>query len=147
MKKLKIQSDPDPETSWPWFALEVADGSPDFEITEANGLIPFRHRMRSQAMPFGPATQALVEANAAKLKGKRKGVLKRGAPPPGALRQPGRQNYEDEIHVVAVTIDGEVDFVPHSEQRLEYYAHLAWYDPKTQTWDVLDFAPMPVAAE
>lgn len=44
-----------------------------------------------------------------------------------------------ERHVLAVTEDGIVEFVPESEQRPVYYAHLAWYDPTTQTLEVLDF--------
>jgi hypothetical protein len=35
----------------------------------------------------------------------------------------------EERHVLAVTTDGAIEFVPESEQRPVYYAHLAWYDP------------------
>lgn len=45
----------------------------------------------------------------------------------------------NEVHVLAVTEDGIVDFVPLSKQRPVYYAHLAWYDPSTGTLTTLDF--------
>lgn len=51
-----------------------------------------------------------------------------------------------EVHVLAVTLDGGYEFVPASEQRPAYYAHVAWYNPVTQEWKVLDFqedAPPP----
>ena len=44
-----------------------------------------------------------------------------------------------EIHVVAITLDGNLEFVPESEQRPEYYAHLGWYNPVMDTWTILDF--------
>lgn len=44
-----------------------------------------------------------------------------------------------ETHVLAVTLDGQVDFTPESEQQPEYYAHLAWYDPETDSWTRLNF--------
>lgn len=50
--------------------------------------------------------------------------------------KPGKLN---ERHVLAVTEDGVVEFVPVSEQRPVYYAHLAWYDPTTQTLEILEF--------
>lgn len=46
---------------------------------------------------------------------------------------------ETEVHVLAVTMGGALEFVPVSEQAVEYFTHLAWYDPVAAAWTVLRF--------
>ena len=44
-----------------------------------------------------------------------------------------------EWHVLAITLDGTIEFVPFSQQRPEYYAHLGVYKPESNTWELLQF--------
>lgn len=53
----------------------------------------------------------------------------------------------DERHTLALTLDGDVEFVPLSKQRPIYYAHLAFVDPVTGDADVLAFEREPFERE
>lgn len=44
-----------------------------------------------------------------------------------------------EPHVLALTLDGQLEFVPQSKQKPVYYAHLAFVDPVSGDADVLLF--------
>lgn len=44
-----------------------------------------------------------------------------------------------EEHILAITLNGQVEFVAASQQRPVYRAHLAFFNPVTQTWRRLVF--------
>ena len=44
-----------------------------------------------------------------------------------------------ELHVLALRLDGQLEFVPQSKQQPVYYAHLAFVDPVSGDADVLAF--------
>lgn len=48
-----------------------------------------------------------------------------------------------ENHALAVTLEGELIFVPFSKQPYDLYAHLAFVDPNSGDADVLSFVPDP----
>ena len=50
-----------------------------------------------------------------------------------------KKGREDAVHVLLLTLEGEYIFVPEDELSGDYYAHLAWYYPDTDTWHILDF--------
>lgn len=109
-----INSVKDPDDPHPWFDFELRSDL-RAEIREATGL--------SAAAWTDAATsdeQVLVDDSA------------------HSLAISAEKPMEE--HVLAVTTEGEIDFVPRSEQRAVYYAHLAWYDPETDELDVLEFA-------
>jgi len=45
----------------------------------------------------------------------------------------------EEVHVLLVTTDAQLRFVPRSEQPAVCYAHLAWYDPASDEITQLNF--------
>lgn len=116
MRSSPIRSFSDPARPEPWAELVVADGSLDVTVRALNGLEAYK-RARGEDVP--PGWKRRPEATAHTL-----------------ARSPSKP---DETHVLAVTLDGDLEFVPQSEQRPVYYAHLAWWDPATGEWTVLEF--------
>lgn len=106
-----ITSSSDPENAFPWFefTLDIPGGSVTF--TKANGLSIATGKAPPQA------ESGLLKAHSIALS----------------------STKPNEVHVLAVTMDGAVEFVPESEQKPIYYAHLAWYDPTTDELTVLEF--------
>jgi hypothetical protein len=107
----KIKSNSSPDSPRPWFEFTFNAATLEVTFTKANGI--------------SKAISKVTKAKESALKGKRKVKIKAGK--------------ESEVHVLAITLEGDVEFVPVSEQRPEYYAHLAWYDPTTGSLDALEF--------
>lgn len=106
---VEIRSSSSPDSPKPWFEFTVMNGL-KVRFNAANGLGKFAE---------GDASDL------AHLLGVRKLALSSEKP--------------EERHVLAVDLEGDVDFVPVSEQRATYYAHLAWYEPQSDEWEVLEF--------
>lgn len=142
MQTAQIASDLDPTSPRPWAELKVADGSLEVDVVVMNGLLPFREAQAARGeRPLSAAERSKV---ASSRPGKRRFALsteKRANPSQAA--DPGPPNLAEEIHILAVTLDGEYEFVPVSRQRPEYYAHLGWYDPSTKEWTILQFVQDP----
>lgn len=118
MKNVPIRSCSNPDDPRPWADIDLADGSTAVTVKELNGLPAFRQRNGLGAdVPPGWKRRPNSTAHSFAVDG--------GAP--------------DEIHVLAVTLDGAIVFVPESQQESVYYAHLAWYDPATGEWTRLVF--------
>lgn len=140
MRKTPIKSVSDPANPRCWARLVCADGSPDFEVHDLNGLVPFREVDEARN---GRALTAQARANLVRARPSAyKGVLAQG---PNVLgRDRGkfdslRPNLQDELHHVLWTVDGDIVFLPSSQMSGFYYAELGWYDPMTKTWTVLEF--------
>ena len=97
----KIRSNPSPDSPMPWFDFTF-DGE-TFDLKQCNGLAASKQ------------CKSVDKAKESRLNKKHK-VKK-------------KSDKKDEVHVLAITLDGEVEFVPASEQRPVYYAHLAWVYP------------------
>lgn len=112
----EIYSNPDPANPRPWFEYDVTDGPDGLSVAfeKANGLAAAGWTNASEA-----AEDALMNNS-------RHGLAVSPEKP-------------DEVHVLAVTVDGDVVFVPRSEQAPVYYAHLGRYDPVDGYWDLLTF--------
>ena len=54
--------------------------------------------------------------------------------------------HELETHVLAVTLDRQVEWVPISKQKPVYWAHLGFWDPATDTLRLLEFQEAPLGA-
>lgn len=108
-----IKSDPDPDTGRPWFDFDFDTSALEATFREANGLSNHPDAAANASVDhLPPNSKHAMSLNA---------------------------NKDTEVHVLAVALDGTLDFVPLSEQRAEYYAHLAWYDPTDGTLDKLEF--------
>lgn len=142
MKRVPIKSSANPEDPRPWFEMLLADGSPEVELLAANGLLAFREHMADIGKRPFPAEERerVMKNETAAARRKYPTRLATGPRPQGSPKpEESRPNLRDEVHVLAMTMDGEVEFVPSSQQRHEYYAHLAWYDPLTSEWTALEF--------
>jgi len=113
IKRIPIRSVDDPNNPKPWFEMDLDEASMSLRIRKANGL------SRALAGVSPRAEQALVKTHPLQL----------------------NPQARDEIHALAVTLDGSLEFVPMSKQRPVYYAHLGFYDPRTDTWELLEFVP------
>lgn len=109
----KIVSNSDPTNPRPWFEFTLGTDLRT-EITVANGLASAKWTNASSQ-----------EENALVNNSSHSHIL--------------NSNKNGEIHVLAVTLGGKLEFVPFSEQRDEYYAHLAEYDPNTGKITQLEF--------
>ena len=118
VKRIPIISDARVETSFPWFDLEI-DGTGRLRINDANGLSATRPETRAKEIALKKRFPAFVVA----------------------------PDVMNEQHVLAITLNGDLEFVPFSKQRPEYYAHLGWYDPSTDTWELLQFIQRPVPTD
>ncbi|MDQ7794160.1 MAG: hypothetical protein RDU89_07070 [bacterium] len=112
MQEVTIRSDPSEDSPRPWFEFEFNEKSLAVTVSRIRGL--------SRAL--GRSDRALEDS----LEGKTVALQ----------LNPDRAT---EIHVLAVTLDGELEFVAESQQRPIYYAHLAWYDPVKREAKVLKF--------
>lgn len=110
----QIASSSDPDDPRPWFRFDMDSVTMQVDVAEANGLA---------AAPWTNASKSDEKA----LRENSKHAVGLSSEKP------------DERHVLAVTTGGTVEFVPQSEQQPVYYAHLAWYDPKTDTLEKLEF--------
>ena len=133
MKRPPIRSRRDEARPEPWADLLLADGSLDVQVRELNGLLVAREHAAERA------GQALDKATRNKLEQGRR---------PNATSHTFEldADADDEVHVLAQTLDGDLEFVPESKQRPEYYAHLAWFDPSTGEWTALEFVDPTDAA-
>jgi hypothetical protein len=95
-----IFSNPDPASPQPWFDFDF-DGE-NFIVRECNGLAASKETKANKA-----TEAALKKSHKVKKK----------------------VGKESETHVLAITLEGVVEFIPQSEQRPVYYAHLAWVHP------------------
>lgn len=143
MKTRSIASSSDENDPRPWADIKVTDGDLTVVVNALNGVLPFREK---QEQAQGRVLSDTVRNS---LKGKRRPIptthklgLSTAKRDPNEEFDSTRPELADEIHVLAVTIDGDVEFVPFSRQNRFYYAHLGWYDPKTREWDVLQFIDM-----
>lgn len=128
MQRRPIVSRRDPDDPRPWADLELTDGSLDVQVRELNGLPAFRARNGLGAdEPPGWKRRPDATAHTFARSSDDQAAADTGVAP------------ADEIHVLAVTLDGELEFVPTSQQQPVYYAHLAWWDPATGEWTALEF--------
>lgn len=109
----RIESSSDPSNGLPWFKFDVDTVDMSVGFSKANGLANF--------------PDAAAGADLDHLPPNSRHSLKLSTDKP------------DEVHVLAVALDGTLEFVPVSEQREVYYAHLAWYDPSTGNADAMEF--------
>lgn len=141
MNRPRIASRRDPDRPEPWAEVEVVDGSLSINVEEINGVAPFRdaeeRRLRGRALPG--ATRAALDRARNRSRGPRGLTLTTGDRDETAPDLADRPRLEDEVHVLAVTLDGDLEFVPESKQRPAYYAHLGWYDPTSGEWTALEF--------
>lgn len=120
MNIIRITSSDNPNNPFPWADLEINDNSLSVGVKAFNGLEAYqRIKMRQQGQSLTPTMAQKFKKN------------------PETLNL--RLKNPSERHVLAVTEEGEYEFVPFSQQRLIYYAHLAWYTPTTGEWEVLKF--------
>lgn len=136
MQRHPICSRRDPDRPEPWADLDLVDGSLTIAVRELNGFTAAKEIAAARA---GEALDA-AELNA--LKGRERPEVTSEtlqlstdttAPEGGGL-PPAEQ-----VHVLAVTLDGDLEFVPESQQASVYYAHLAWYEPATGEWTAFEF--------
>lgn len=115
--RLHIESDPSEETEHPWFNFWIDPDEMTVEFRQANGC-----------------------EGASRLVGKKKHslTLQTTSSDDGPVTEP---------HVLAVKTDGTWEFVPLSRQQAIYYAHLAFYYPADDRWEVLYFEAPPSADE
>lgn len=109
----QIKSNPDPEDPRPWFEFSIDETNMKAEFTKANGLKNF-----PDAAPDA-ALDTVVENVPHQLD-------------PDA-------DHPNEPHLLIATLDGSIEFLPKSKLPAVCYAHLAEYDPETDTWDKLEF--------
>ena len=131
MKRIQVRSHQDENDPHPWAELDIADGSLDIRVKALNGLEAFRER-NGLGAGSPPGWQRRPEATSHSLERS----TEAGASP---IQDPLRPQIRDEVHVLALTLDGALEFVPSSQQKPVYYAHLGWWDPLSSEWTVVDF--------
>jgi hypothetical protein len=110
----KISSSSDPSDPQPWFDFDFDSADLEVDIREANGLAAAGWTNASEQ-----AEQDLVG---------------------NSIHAKSLNSEKDtEVHVLLIDLDGNLQFVPESEQPAVCYAHLAWYDPEADTLDQLTF--------
>lgn len=130
-----ILSTSDPDDPRPWFRFTFDGATLTVDMTEANGLAAY-------SKANGRAVSKQKEAAARRKHAFTLAPERRADLPP---RDPALPPRDQEVHVLAMTEDGDLEFVPQSEQRPVYYAHLAWYDPATGDVAVLEFVDPEVS--
>jgi hypothetical protein len=137
----QIRSNPDESNPRPWADFELGDGSLSVTVGALNGLHAFREAMAARGeRPYPEAERTKVGASRRPTPTKHTLSLSTEQRPADEQpSDPARPSLADEVHVLAVTLEGDLEFVPTSRQRHVYYAHLAWYDPLTKVWDKLQF--------
>lgn len=135
MRHVPIRSARSENDPRPWANLGLTDGSLTIEVRELSGLL------RAREIAAEQAGKALDKATRDKLeKGRRPNATTHMfALDTDTTAPTGGVAPASEVHVLAVTLDGDLEFVPLSKQRPAYYAHLAWFDPSTGEWDRLQF--------
>lgn len=141
MKRPPIRSRRDESDPHPWAELNLTDGSREVEVVELNGLL------RARELAAERAGEKLDNAERRKLENSRRPTPTTHTfeldgdtdPTVDDDGNPTGPAPADEVHVLAQTFDGELEFVPLSKQRPEYYAHLAWFEPDTGEWTALEF--------
>lgn len=126
MRTTPVKSKSDESTANPWVQFDVADGSLQVTVRALNGVVPFRE---AQARAEGRELAARERSE----------IASRGQRAVRTHTFTVDTSVPAELHVLAVTVDGDLEFVPASKQRPVYYAHLAWYDPTTSEWSRLSF--------
>ncbi|MEX0748786.1 MAG: hypothetical protein WD467_03260 [Candidatus Saccharimonadales bacterium] len=121
-----IVSRRDPNHPTPWCDFEVTDGSLTVIIQELSGLRPCRQLMAEQSNSLLPATTC------DQLEGKCSAM----ATTHNLTLDPSAATVK---HVLAVTLDGDLEFIPEHLQQPIYFAHLASYEPSTGEWTKLRF--------
>lgn len=110
---MKIESNSDPNDPRPWFDHDLRSDL-RADIRDANG---------AAAADWTTATetdeQTLVEDSSHSL------TISSEKP--------------EEVHILLVTTDGQLQFIPESEQPAVCYAHLAWFNPDTGEITQLNF--------
>lgn len=103
MPEQPITSNPSADSPNPWFEFTVDSATMDAAISNASGIdaSPLTTDAATDDDPLGDYSLSLTAGK------------------------------EGERHVLAVRLDGTVEFVAVSDQQEVYYAHLAWYDPST----------------
>lgn len=126
MIRRPVTSRRDPARPEPWAELDLVDGSLSVTVQALSGLDVARERAAERVgEPLDQKTRDQLA------KAKRPHVTEHTfALDPDA---------PDEVHVLAQTLDGDLEFVPLSKQRAVYYAHLAWFAPSTAEWTALQF--------
>lgn len=142
MKVNKIISSSNPDDPRPWADFEVSDGSLQVTFRTLNGITAYQEAAaKRRGTTLGVAQRdAFKRTEFSNAAGRMQTLsLATGPRLPGEKVFEGRPNLSDEEHMLAVTEDGEIEFVPFSRQRQVYYAHLASYDPLTGEWTLLSF--------
>lgn len=128
MKRIPIVSRRDETDPHPWADLDLIDGSLEVQVRELNGLPAFRAR-NGLGVEDPPGWKRRPQATSHTFARSTDDVAAAGTGVAPA----------DEVHVLAVTLDGVLKFGPTSQQQPVYYAHLAWWDPATGEWTALEF--------
>ncbi len=140
MRTQPILSRRDPDDPHPWAEIDVEDGNLAINVRALNGAAPSRAGQEARAGRTRPeAARRGIEQAEERARGPRGLALTQGTRPDDAPDLDERPTLADEIHVLAETLDGDLEFVPESQQRETYYAHLGWYDPATGEWTLLEF--------
>lgn len=140
MKKNIIKSDLSESSPRPWMEFDVVDGSTSVTINKINGVVPYlRYRAFQENKDFSTTAAQAVDARVRSMIKRHNFSLATGTKTPEELTPGESPNLAEEVHVLAVTLEGEVEFVPFSRQKAEYYAHLGLYNPATGEWEVLQF--------
>lgn len=108
-----VNSDPDPDNGMPWFDFDIDNASMSVTFAEANGLSNYPDAADNASVDHLPPNSS--------------------HPLSLSDTKPG------ETHVLIVALDGSLEFIPQSEEGGDYYAHLAWYYPSSDTWDIFNF--------
>ena len=112
-KQIKSSSDPDDPRPWAEMAASLlGDGQVQITLSKINGLAA-----SSEVSADTAKEQALCQTYTFQL----------------------TSGKEDQLHFLIVTFDGDLKWVPQDELPSVCYAHLAWYDPSTDTLTALQF--------
>jgi hypothetical protein len=140
VKRTPVRSSPDPEDPRVWVELDAEDGSLTVHVRNLNGLVPYREE--EAALSGGRVTayarKKLLAAQAGAV-GER--TFARSTELRGEDEEfdPDRPQPADEVHLLMLTLDGDLLFAPTSRVRGSFYAHLGAYDPATGEWELLEF--------